>query len=147
MITFYFGSWQWVNIGQYLISIVFVLGIYFTAQTAEFSLEKEMTWEVLSFSRSETSGRYKVLPVGVAIRCIRPPTPRPKKKDPLTNQYHCGWILQIFKTNMKLYFRSLLRQAGKSQNWLSCHTEDHTWTSVRISRSTTLVSVNLASQY
>ena len=41
-----------------------------------------MTWEVLSFSRSETSGRYKVLRMGVAIRCVRPPTPTPKEKGP-----------------------------------------------------------------
>ena len=41
-----------------------------------------MTWEVLSFTRSETSGRYKVLLVGVAIRCIHPPTPTPKGKGP-----------------------------------------------------------------
>ena len=39
-----------------------------------------MTWEVLSFSHSESSGRYKVLHVCVAIRCIHPPTPTPKEK-------------------------------------------------------------------
>ena len=113
MITFCFESWQWVNIGQYLISIVFVLGIYFTVQTAKFCLEKEMTWEVLSFSRSETSGRYKVLPVGVAIRCVRSPTPTPKEKGP-SDQPMSLWLnLTDVQDEYEAVFQKPVTTSGK----------------------------------
>ena len=113
MITFCFESWHWVNIVQYLISIVFVLGIYFTAQTAEFSLEKEMTWEVLSFSRSETSGRYKVLPVGVAIRCVRSPTPTPKEKWPSDQPMSLRLNLTDVQDEYEAVFQKPVTTSGK----------------------------------
>ena len=72
-----------------------------------------MTWEVLSFSRSETSGRYKVLRMGVAICRIHPPTPPPEEKGPSDQPISLWLNLTDIQDEYEAVFQKPVTASGK----------------------------------